>query len=141
MSDESTEWDAPSFIVIRAPTTGNPANPPLARHCLNPFSHDGMIFGRNCSAGDLIDELEIPVGKRLQEPGDTAELAGSARLFLMGVVEFRPAGGRFAIGDLWHARFDLGVVLAPSSARHRRPGEALPSRRLWSRRFPHRGKP
>ena len=42
MSEESTEWNLPSYRVTRMSTTGNPAARPSSMALRTPFSTEGM---------------------------------------------------------------------------------------------------
>jgi len=42
MSEESTEWEAPSLMTTFTPVTGNSILGPLARHDRKPFSQAAM---------------------------------------------------------------------------------------------------
>ena len=90
-----------------------------------------LVAGRDELPGDapaldLVDELVDALGAGLDRPDDAAELAGAARLLLVGVVELRLLADGLAVGDLGLPGLDLGPVFPLHPLDDRRRGGARP---------------
>ena len=112
MSEESTGWYWPSLMTTRTPMTGKPMSWPLRRTARKPFSQEGMNSRGMRPPLTSFDEFEAPLGQGLEPADDPGVLAGAAGLLLVGVVELHGLADGLAVGDLGHARLDLGLVLA-----------------------------
>ena len=86
----------------------------LGQHRAEALLARGDELAGNHAAHNLVHELEIGIAHGLDVAGNAAELAGAARLLLVGVVEVRPLGDGLAVGDL--RRGGLNISRAPSTA-------------------------
>ena len=92
---------------------GNPISDPVSAVSRMPFSTDG-IYSRG-TLPPLISSMRLDARSalaRLEGDLDLAELAGAARLLLVGVGQLDRLGEQFAIGDLRRADSGLDLELA-----------------------------
>ena len=92
---------------------GKPISEPVSAVSRRPFSTDGIYSLRDVAALDLVEELEARAAlARDHVDLDLAELAGAARLLLVGVGQLDRLREIFAIGDLRSADIGLDLELA-----------------------------
>ncbi len=92
---------------------GKPISEPVSAVSRMPFSTDGIYSLRDVAALDLVEELEARAALAGDDLDlDLAELAGAARLLLVGVGELDRLREILAIGDLRSADIGLDLELA-----------------------------